>query len=387
MVGRDRRDAAEIVDARVDQLLGSSRSQVGGRLDAHGRAEDDPRHGDGPQMLLDGRLGRPRHARARLGQEILDDDLLQVTVLGVGVPEGKERVEALRLRLADADQDAAGERDAQLSGGRDGLKADRGGLVGGAEVSLSALHQPRRGTFQHDALRHRDVAQHRDLVALHDAGVHVRQKPRLFEDDPAHLGEIFERRRMAQPRQLVPRCRIAELRLVAEGEQGLLAAGRRAAPCDIEDFVAGEVGAAELLGGLGEHAIMANVPAELGERDEDLLGEADDAAMPGIAQARPPAPSTRRAGPLLRGHECAGRKRLREIPGSTPKATPPSGSPTGLRRPGTDCLAHVLPGQDEPYAGRTDRSAPPVSARLARKGRSRRYTALQPTQGRAALLV
>ena len=91
---------------------------------------------------------------------------------------------------------------------------------------------------------------------------------------------------MPQPRQLFPRCRVAKLRLVAEGEQGLLAARRRAALCDIEDLVAGEIGAAELLWGLGEHAVVTNVAAELGERDEDLLGEADHAPMPGVPQGR-----------------------------------------------------------------------------------------------------
>jgi hypothetical protein len=44
------------------------------------RAEHDARDGDGPQQLVEVRLGRAGHARVRLGAEVLDDDFLDVAV-------------------------------------------------------------------------------------------------------------------------------------------------------------------------------------------------------------------------------------------------------------------------------------------------------------------
>ena len=50
-----------------------------------------------------------------LGAEILDDDLLDVTVALVQLANRQERVDPLFERFADADEDAGGERDAKLA--------------------------------------------------------------------------------------------------------------------------------------------------------------------------------------------------------------------------------------------------------------------------------
>ena len=57
VVGRDRRNAAPIIDAGRENCA-AARPKVRRRLDVHRRAEDQPRHGDGPQMVGERRLRR-----------------------------------------------------------------------------------------------------------------------------------------------------------------------------------------------------------------------------------------------------------------------------------------------------------------------------------------
>mgnify|MGYP002682391457 CR=1 FL=1 len=82
---------------------------------------------------------------AVVGDEVLQDDLLQVAVLGVQRGQGGQRVEPVLGRLADADEDPAGEGDLQLAGGADGLQAHGRHLGGrslvGDEVGADHLIQ------------------------------------------------------------------------------------------------------------------------------------------------------------------------------------------------------------------------------------------------------
>ena len=57
--------------------------------------------------------------------EVLEDDLLQVPVLGVHRGERLERRDAVVLGLADPHEDPARERDPQLTGGADRRQAQR----------------------------------------------------------------------------------------------------------------------------------------------------------------------------------------------------------------------------------------------------------------------
>lgn len=50
--------------------------EVGWRLNAHFRTEEQPCHSDCPQQLVERRLGGGCHGCALLGPEVLDDDLL-----------------------------------------------------------------------------------------------------------------------------------------------------------------------------------------------------------------------------------------------------------------------------------------------------------------------
>ncbi len=87
VVGGDRRDAAPVVDARGDErgeVVGVG--EVRRRLQVDRRVEHQASDGDGPEELVGRARRRPPHRRARLGQEVLDDHLLHVTVPRVRRP-------------------------------------------------------------------------------------------------------------------------------------------------------------------------------------------------------------------------------------------------------------------------------------------------------------
>ncbi len=119
----------------------------------------DPRRGDRPEELVGrARLGAV-HRGAGLGQEVLHDHFLHVTVLEVRVRDRDERVDALGARLADADEDAGGERDAGPARGVQRGEPPRRGLVGRAEVRAAGLVQPVGERLDHHPLRRADGAQ------------------------------------------------------------------------------------------------------------------------------------------------------------------------------------------------------------------------------------
>ncbi len=106
----------------------------------------------------------------------------------------------------------------------------------------------------------------------------------------------------------MPECRerlagrfVAAFRPVAESEQGLLAALLTAAPRDVQHGIEGEIGRLAPPRRMRESAVMADVGAELRQRDEDLLGEGDIDPMP--SEAKP------LGGGAQRAFRLAGKKR------------------------------------------------------------------------------
>ena len=149
VVGGDRGHASPVVDAGLDQraeLVG----QVGRRLQVDVGRQDQAGRGDGPQEFV-ARAGRVAvHRRPGLGQEVLDDHLLDVAVAGVAGRDGLERVDPVLAGLADPHQQAGGERDGQLAGCiQGGQSAGRhlvGGRAVGVEVGVGRLdHHPLAG--------------------------------------------------------------------------------------------------------------------------------------------------------------------------------------------------------------------------------------------------
>ncbi len=123
-----------------------------------------------------------------------------------------------------------------------------GTLSGEPKCGTPALRQPVRRRLQHDALRHRDLAQPFDPALVHDAGIEVGQQSRLLQNQGGRLLQIVQRRLGAQRPQRLPRGGIAQLRLVAEREQRLLAARSPARPRDLQHVLRQQVGRLRLAG-------------------------------------------------------------------------------------------------------------------------------------------
>ena len=97
------------------------------------------------------------------GAEILDDDFLDVAVALVQLAQRQQRLDALAPRLADADQDAGGERHALLRPPPQSWRGARPGTLSGEpKCGPPRSRQPLATRLQHDALRDRDLAQRRD---------------------------------------------------------------------------------------------------------------------------------------------------------------------------------------------------------------------------------
>ena len=196
--------------------------------------------------------------------EVLQDHLLQVVEAG----ERLQRGHPVRLGLADADQDPAGERDPQLLGG-----GDRGqpllGVLGrralvGDEVRVDRL--------EHQALRGGDRAQPGEVVAAEDAEVRVRQhaaleRPLARPDDVG--GEVLEAERV----QPLADAGVVVGRLAGEHEQLLDATAGGAVDQPLD------------LGGLlqvrlvrRERAVLAVAAARARQRQRQVAGERDAAA-------------------------------------------------------------------------------------------------------------
>ncbi len=89
----------------------------------------------------------------------------------------------------------------------------------------AALAQPRRHVLQHHPLGHGDLAERGNVGLAHHAGVDVGQEPGFAEHQRGHRGKIIDRGAVAELGQRPPRRLVFQLRLVAEREQRLVAAG------------------------------------------------------------------------------------------------------------------------------------------------------------------
>ena len=119
VVDRQRRDAAPVVDAREQVDAVGVRRQVRRRLDVHRRA----RGSAAPSRSCAASRATLGSSRWRIGMSSFTRKFWTITswmlpCSSLHVADGEERIDALLPRLADADQDARGERDAQLAGSR-----------------------------------------------------------------------------------------------------------------------------------------------------------------------------------------------------------------------------------------------------------------------------
>ena len=168
------------------------------------------------------------HRRARLGQEVLDDDLLHVTVTRVRRRDRHERLDALRAGLADADEDPGRERHVGLAGRLERGEPARGRLVGRAMVRAAGLPEPCGERLEHHPLRRAHRAQRRELLAGERTGVRVRQQARLVEHRARGGDDVVDRGVVPVRGEPVGRLRVALLGCLTEGEQRLVAGMCRA---------------------------------------------------------------------------------------------------------------------------------------------------------------
>ena len=160
VVGRDGRDAAPVVDAGVEQRA-EVVAQVRRRLEVHRRAPSTRRAAAiGPQELV----GRARSARvhrgARLGQEVLDDHLLHVTVALVALARSPRSASSRSARVSPMPTRIPVVNGMPgPPGGLERGEPARGRLVGRAVVRAAGLAEPRRERLDHHPLRRADRAE------------------------------------------------------------------------------------------------------------------------------------------------------------------------------------------------------------------------------------
>src|SRR5215210_9548060 len=93
--------------------------------------------------------------------EVLEDDLLDMAVLGVARRDRLERVDPLLRALPDSDQDAGRERDLELARETHRLESSLGVLGWRALVH----DQVRVGGLEHQSLRRRHLTKPRQIIA------------------------------------------------------------------------------------------------------------------------------------------------------------------------------------------------------------------------------
>jgi len=201
----------------------------------------------------------------------------------VQLAQSKKRVDALFARLADADQNARGEWHASFAGCADAREPRARMLVGRAVVGAAGFAQPLGDGFQHQPLGHGDRAQGSHVGRRQMAWIEMRQQSRLLVHRARGLREIRKGRRMSETSELIGGRSVAQLRLIAEREQGFLASRRLTRPRDGKRFIEREIGTLILARRTGKRAVVAHVAAELGQRNKDLARIRDDGAVGGVA--------------------------------------------------------------------------------------------------------
>ena len=210
------------------------------------------------------------HGRSDLGQEVLDDHLLYVTVLEVRVRDRDERLDPLGARLADSDQDAGSERHPGASGRVQCGEAPRRRLVGRAEVRAAALVQTIGERLDHHPLRRADGTQARELDLGERARVGVGEQSGLVEHELRHRREVVDGALEAVIAEPVGRLGITVLGGFAQCEQRFVAAERGPPRGQLEDPIGAEIRRIEAGRRLRERAIAAPVAAQHREGHENL---------------------------------------------------------------------------------------------------------------------
>jgi hypothetical protein len=225
-----------------------------------------------------GDLGGLAPVVALVRDEVLQDHLLQVAVLGVGLRERLERGDPLVRALADPDEDPAGERDPQLAGGADRLQAPLWVLRRRALMR----DQIRVHGLEHQPLRCRHLAQPAEVLLRQHAEVRVRQQPAL-QRALARPHDVRHEVVVAVPGQARAHGRVDLGPLAREHQQLLDIAPRGAVQQPLDRVRRVQV---RLMG--RERAVLAVAPARPRQRQRQVAREGDAAAHPLQSMSPPP---------------------------------------------------------------------------------------------------
>ena len=277
MVGSHWRHPAPVIDPGGNQRSQLIR-EVGRCLQVDVGRQHQAGGGNGPQELVGRARGVLVHRGARFGQEVLDDHLLDVAVPGMAGGDGLQGVEAVLTGLADADEEAGGERDAEHASGIQCGEASGGDLVRSGTVGVEVAV----GGLDHHPLTRRHRAQGGELVSGEGAGVGMGEETGLLEHGRARRHQVLDRRGVAVVGEPFGGRRVPVFGTFAQGEEGLVASGGPSGLGDSEDVVELEVGRLQAGRSLGECAVSAPIPAQHRQRDEHLRGERHPGAEGGI---------------------------------------------------------------------------------------------------------
>jgi len=87
MISRNRGDTPPVIHARVYKVLQLARAEIWRSLNAYFSSKTKPRYGNRPNELFDRRRRNTGHFRSGLRSEVLNDDLLQMTIPIVRLPQ------------------------------------------------------------------------------------------------------------------------------------------------------------------------------------------------------------------------------------------------------------------------------------------------------------
>ena len=187
------------------------------------------------------------------------------------------------------------------------------------------------------------------------AGVEVRQQAGLLQHRDRAGAHVLQRGVVAAGLQPLARGGPALLRPVAEGEQRLLAALRRARAGDLQHLVALEERGGQPVRHGGERAVVAAVAAQPGERDEDLARVRDDARAARVDAAR----RRGRGRPTASSSSsCSPRAASRTAASVTSSAAPSRARRSARRRAAAEGAGDRLQGPCSPHYVANGRSAP-----------------------------
>src|SRR5262249_61654022 len=135
-IRRQRRDAAPIIDPRIEKFLVIGIGEIWRSLDIYIRHKQ-PGNGYRAQHLAAAWLRPAVHRNFRLGTKILNYDLLNVPIALVEVTDRQQRIDPILRRFPDSNEDAGCERHALLSRVFYDSQALRGNFVGSVVMSCA----------------------------------------------------------------------------------------------------------------------------------------------------------------------------------------------------------------------------------------------------------